>query len=197
MKHFYHLHADGYWSPAVRDHFQALRDSGFTGDVFVGLVGTPANRADALDYLHIAWPAGVTVIHETCKAYEQPTLTALRECAANLEPSTPILYAHTKGAARVSWEQAAWRECMTKRVVSDWRACAGLLAGLDAVGPHWTGDCFAGNFWMARAGYLASLPPFKYRKFTPDDPLRVEAETWISANRPRVADVCNSCKLGE
>jgi hypothetical protein len=192
--HFYHLHADGWWAPAVREHFNALRESAFPGEVFVGLVGTPANRADVLGYLAVKWP-GARLAYQADLGYEQPTIAALQAHAITLDPETPVLYAHTKGTARISPEQAPWRECMTKRVVRDWQACAALLEGHDAVGPHWTGAYFSGNFWVARAGYLAGLPPIECPPFVPDDLRRAEAETWIAAGQPDVVDVCDSCKI--
>lgn len=81
-----------------------------------------------------------------------------------------VLYFHCKGATSKPEERGLndnWRACMMRNIIVNWRTCVeDLENGYDCVGCHYmSGDqtppgqsIFAGNFWMARSDYLATLP---------------------------------------
>jgi hypothetical protein len=191
--HYYHLFAGSVLSAGIAaEHFRALRQAGFDGEVRVGLVDPDGG----------GWPAGLwsgaVVCARTESGFEQVTLSALHEWVQDADPATPVLYAHTKGCTSEentgsSWGRH-WRRSMTRHVVGRWRECVAALAGggYDAVGCHWltpgeypgavTRPFFAGNFWWATASYLAGLPP-------PGDGDRFGAEVWAGLGRPRVLDL--------
>jgi hypothetical protein len=58
----------------------------------------------------------------------------------------------------------------------------------DVRGRKWpyTEAIFAGNFWWANAGYIASLPPLEVSLKEAD---RGEAETWLGRGKPKVYDL--------
>ena len=94
---------------------------------------------------------------------ETATIPLLRSLAI-LEPTACVLYLHTKGVRRHGYA-AAWRRYMTYFLIEDWRRAVRVLlaahadaAGCDLLG---SGDArhYSGNFWWARAAYLATRPP--------------------------------------
>lgn len=115
-----------------------------------------------------------------------------------------VLYFHSKGATHPEGDSqtAAWRGCMMRNAVINWRTCVGDLdAGFDSVGSHWmTGEqtppgqsIWAGNFWWAKASFLATLPSIMLRdriKLSGIDSIesRFEAEVWIG-NGPRLPKI--------
>jgi hypothetical protein len=123
--------------------------------------------------------------------YETPTLQRLWEwCRAN--PHGSAMYVHTKGVSNPNDKcKAAWRRLMTRHVVGDWRTNLNRLAVEDMAGVDWQHSRsyphFSGNFWMARADWIASLQsPDEYRRQggpriagNPWD--RMHAEMWIGS----------------
>lgn len=124
------------------------------------------DRGDVIDLGDVV-PAG-----------EVPTLRRLHaDCRA--DPAGAILYLHVKGATRPRGQADAWRDFLADGVVTRWRECvAALDAGHDCAGSEWYGPegeaewrrvwqfgpldflpHFAGNFWWARADYVARLEP--------------------------------------
>lgn len=192
---FYHVGADGDWQVPVYEHFAALRKSKFPGRVFVGVVGTAANREAVEKYIvkYWSWQSKPHVFAEA--GYEQVTLDALYYWVQDKDPDTRVLYAHTKGAFNQSFQQDNWRQAMTDGVVRDWESCVPLLETADVVGMHWVtheiaaevgceiqGPFFGGNFWWANAGFLKKLPP-------PGHASRYDAELWIGRGNPVIADI--------
>jgi hypothetical protein len=199
--HFYHLFVGtdathAHWLPVVADHVAALRDSGFAGDCYVGLVGNLENRRDAELWLSVNWP-GAVIDFEANEGFEHLTLEGVRSWAsvrAIREPETPVFYAHNKGSFSVSLENDAWRKDMTARLLENdhWieHSFALTVDHADVVACHWltpeeflfegiTTPIAAGNFWWARAGYLASLPRVETKT-------RYQSEAWVGLNHPRV-----------
>lgn len=192
LAHFYHLFAAGSWTEPVLEHVDALHASGFTGPVYLGLVGAKFWRGAARDAFD---PLDARVAAEADSGFEQVTLKAVREYA--LEHDGAICYAHTKGAADVTEFRKAWRRSMTRIVINDWRSNLQHLERFQAVGCHWlTRDgfpgfeqefpdgtpFFGGNFWMARCDYLRTLPE-------PSSRNRFDAERWIGLGDPCVLDL--------
>ena len=191
--HFYHVWSDGSWRQPVAEHMAALEDAKFDGFFALGVVGSNANRREAINEIsHLRKPDFVVHAEE---GFEQVTLDAVHRHAQ--EHDDAILYAHTKGAANVRRFQDQWRWNMTHHVIRGWRNCREALESghYDAVGCHWltaeefphikadTGyPMFGGNFWMATAEYVRSLPPVS-------NETRWHAESWIGLNHPRVLDL--------
>ena len=186
MEHYYHAYADGNWAVAVAEHLHAIADIPFTRK-FIGVVGTPANRAELLQ--HFPPPGrpwtqrqdGWELVAEAATGAEELTLDCIQRRTQDHDAA--VLYCHTKGASSSNPFNGLWRRRMTASVV-DWQRCTGLLATYDAAGPFWLtpqehgrriGDTpyFAGNFWWARAAYLRQLPQI------PPGTARHWAEGWV------------------
>lgn len=111
-----------------------------------------------------------------------------------------VLYFHAKGCTHPLGDgiRLRWRRCMENTVLKNWRQCvADLGAGYDVVGVHYMQPpatppgqhIMAGNFWLAKASYLLTLPSILKRdriKQSGIDSLesRYEAEVWLG-NGPR------------
>lgn len=174
LVHFYHLWTGGYGEEIWQEHEQVLNESGF--------------------------PEEVVKVRRVSDGYEDITLNALREFCRTAVPDTPVFYAHAKGAAyplylrckdtgRLSDDvNARWRQDMTDRLARCWRQRMADLRDHDVVGlyyvepPAASASHFAGNFWWARAGYIATLPPLPRL----DALNRWEAEKWVCSGNPRV-----------
>ena len=193
MRHFYHLCCAFPWERIARSHVEALRVAGAAWEVTVGLAGPAAARAEARSWFEAQLPGAS--LTEAGAGFEQVTLRELHAWARRADPQEPVLYAHAKGITYRHHDGlygTVWRESMTSRLVGGWERCMDLLEGHDAVGCHWltpelypglvSVPYFAGNFWWARAGYVAGLPPVS-------DESRFHAEGWIGLNAPRVHDL--------
>lgn len=210
LAHFYHVYADpdGNWRDIVAGHFRSLRACGLAAQaaIRVGIVGDPEQR-DAVAAAIL--PAGAEIRAEALQGFEQVTLRALWQWARDeAPPGAWVLYAHTKGASAPGSDW--WRDGMTGCQVGRWRDRLAQAPGHDAVGCHWIRPQlvippeyraqvapalrdvphFSGNFWWARAAYLATLPPPD-----PGDPDRFRAEGWIGQGNPDVHDACAGSPL--
>jgi hypothetical protein len=83
---------------------------------------------------------------------------------------------------------------MIDHFLSRWAdALRGIEAGADLAGAHWIDDGtpphFSGNFWMASAVYLRTLP----RCPTGD---RMDAEFWVGQNDPSTFNMRRGNPMG-
>jgi hypothetical protein len=184
---FYHVFTAGAWEQPVAEYLAALRASEFPGRVHVGLVGPPQRRHAALQAL-----GDVEVVAEADEGWEQVTLAHLHRYSQ--AHSGAIGYAHSKGASDPAPWKVEWRRSMTAHVVARWRdALHGIEAGADLAGAHWIDDGtpphFSGNFWMASASYLRTLPPCA----TGD---RMDAEFWVGQNEPSTFNMRRGNPMG-
>lgn len=164
--------------------------AGLAAPVTAGIVGHPHRRRDLRGHLERRLP-GITYL-EADAAWEHLTLNEVRRWAQRQDSECAVLYAHTKGAYHGDEINTPWRQSMTRHLVGGWRQCVELLSDYDAVGCHWltpqewpgavTSPFFGGNFWWARASYLAGLPPLESDN-------RHDAEIWIGLGAPRVHDL--------
>lgn len=184
----------GPWEAIAAEHIEAMGTASW--ELTVGLIGAPTVRAEAKDW----WLARTTAesFVEADEGFEQVTLRALHAWAKQAPPGEPVLYAHSKGVTHKPGDgrhplyAPAWRASMTSQVVGGWDRCLKLLREYDAVGCHWLTPeaypehiCvpfFGGNFWWAKAGYLARLPEIS-------NETRHNAEDWIGLNDPHVFDL--------
>ncbi len=201
----YHIWTGGQWRKPLREFSDALVAAEFTGLVRVGIVGPVGWEELRTEFPRLCRFPIVVADHGN----EHLTLNAVRTMLISEHVQGPpdrvgghVLYAHTKGSHDNTPFRDRWRRSMTNRLVGQWRSVAALLdtGQIDAVGSHWLTEAqfgsaifsqtrpapgsgfFGGNFWMARADYLRSLPP------CPAEP-RWAAESWIGTRRPRVYDL--------
>lgn len=119
--------------------------------------------------------------------FEYPTLRVAHGCAM-ADAGSIVGYIHTKGAGtpHKRLQRDSWRRYLIHHVIHRWRECVERLQSCDVVGTDYRLDRngdephFCGNFWWARAAYLATLP-------TPGPTLtkrhpRMGAEAWVLSN---------------
>jgi hypothetical protein len=140
---------------------------------------------------------------EATPGFEMPTLAALQSDLSKYPDNDLILYAHTKGISKEGNERIfgdAWRESMQDIMLR------GLQAGINP-STAWGGflleankwehfpifekhdflngklekhDFFGGNFWLAKVGFLKTLPKVDLSKN------RFFAERWIGLTRAKL-----------
>lgn len=177
---------------AAVQHVQAMQASAANFDCKIGLIGPIEAQQDCARWLCTAWPEAQVVVTAE-EGFEQVTINAMHEWCKQADPATPVLYCHTKGAWNASSFNEAWRQSMTSYCVNQWQRCVSALDEVDMTGLHYLTPekypgtiltpIFGGNFWWARAGYLAKLPPV-------DVSMRHGAEAWIGEGNPRATVVC-------
>lgn len=196
--------------PPAGEHFLALRESGYTGEVNVGLVGSEENREFAHGWLLEEWSAkwDMDIVVQADDGFEQVTIDVMHAAAKEADPQTPFFYAHAKGSFEDHPFNTAWRRSMTGKLLGGknstaWLSCVNLLHShddIDCVGCHWLSrpdakpdfpiesPMFGGNFWWAKAGYLANL-----ESVFANDPthgyIRYFAESWVGRGKPKVIDL--------
>jgi hypothetical protein len=153
LRVWYHVAAIGNYRDVVREHAAIFSAVGL--DPTACVVG---NRAGAN---HVRSIMPVVYHSESVQEYETATLQRLwQHCCKN--PTGSVLYAHTKGVSAPNDPgKAAWRRLMDRHVIGNWRENLQKLALYDMVGVDWqdseTHPHFSGNFWMARADWIARL----------------------------------------
>jgi hypothetical protein len=178
---------------------KAVVDSGLNdaADVFlVGINGDGFDTAFAQGHL----PKGRSLIQHGEKSESLlPTMRFLQSWLPGHEDYA-VLFFHSKGVTHPGDPlNTAWRNCMTRHVITDWRRCVGdLERGFDAVGCHWIHGkrddprlrqpkFFGGVFWMAKARFLLKLPPVPEKITKRED--WFEPEWWIgSGPAPKIHD---------
>jgi predicted SAM-dependent methyltransferase len=81
------------------------------------------------------------------------------------ESNKPILYWHTKGVSVPGHAgKRRWRLLMQRLLIEPWRENLRFLDNFNAVGVNWRNfgsvPHFSGNFWLARASWIRSLPDY-------------------------------------
>jgi len=123
-----------------------------------------------------------------------------------------VLYFHCKGGSYAPNHgiTTAWRNCMMKHLITNWKQCVDdLNSGYDAVGCHWLTEhdyptlvhipIFGGNFWWAKASFLATLPSIREASAVilhgiQSHSSRYEAEVWLGNGKqiPKIKDYHNT-----
>lgn len=175
--HFYH-----HWTGGKPDldqvitdeHFAALEESGFDG---------------------------LIEVRDVAVGWEDVTLRELHSWCQELDPDTPVFYAHNKGALHPMYLRdtvtkqvypqefvSLWRGDLNDRLIRCWRSRVEDLRDYDIAGCYWVtppeslAPHFPGNFWWARAEYIAGLPVLDVL----DSTNRHNAERWLGRGTPRV-----------
>lgn len=129
----------------------------------------------------------------TLQEYEFPTLQMLHDYAVLADPDEPICYIHTKGASHLdNYKTKKWRRRMLNKTIENYKVCLEALESFDAVGPQPTkkSRCyFRGNFWWAKAGFIAEqkrpslgLKHDSYPPIQETGSSRYGAEHWLLYN---------------
>lgn len=187
----------------VLSQMKAAENSGLlfaTQEIMVGVNG--ADESKPLAYALMPEQAKITFHGLQCRN-ECRTIRMIEEWLPGHE-DWYVLYFHSKGATHAQGDDftGRWRGCMMRHLISNWNYCiAELDAGYDSIGCHWmTGDqtppgqsIWAGNFWWAKASFLATLPSIMLRdriKVSGIDSIesRYESEVWIG-NGPKLPNV--------
>lgn len=193
---FWHVAAMNHWQAVVEEQLDLLAasDLRFVRCTFLG----QPQELEALKSM--ADRHGITLhIEQTATELEHCetfAMLAIERWAVNNTGN--VLYFHTKGVS-APWCQGkeAWREQMQREVIAKWRENLAHLSDYDLVGCNWNpGDAamkmvghMAGNFWMARADYVRTLPSFMshYEK----NPCRFACEDWIGRANPRQRELAS------
>jgi hypothetical protein len=155
---FYHVAQMGNWREVVTEQIKLFAWVGLRP--MTGVLG--AESIDGIDLGDILFHRDELADCEAATMQEM-----WKWCCEHQDDA--VLYCHTKGVSEPSRRRTLWRQLMNKVVVERWRENIALLAEFDAVGfcyrtsatPH-----FAGNFFLARADWIASLPSiYAYREF--------------------------------
>lgn len=190
---FYHAALMHGWEPIVAEQMALF---GHVGLIEIKGFVLSSCTADRDRFLDVAGHYGVRVdvvgeSHEF-RLCEGPTLAAAHTWAKE-NTAAAVFYVHTKGASEpANPHKQKWRRVMARYVVGDWQDNLKRLEVADMVGCAWQHLCdfphWCGNFWAARADWLAHLPtPDEHRHSRPDflwsgahswrD--RIFAETWV------------------
>jgi len=169
----------------------ALNKSGLTAAASKLVVGMNGSTHSAIMARSIIPEKAELIHHPQDVKSELPTLCRLREWLPGHE-DWYVFYHHAKGVTYPKTDRltAAWRHCMTKHLVYNWRICvADMDAGYEAVGCHWltpekysgllNQPYFGGNWWWAKAGFLKTLPAIPETAHCRND--FFIAEKWIGS----------------
>lgn len=176
----YHVAGLGHhWRQIVGEQLGQLAGAGLTR-VFATHVGEGAGE---LAGIAAAAGVGLTIVSSSpdVTAYERPGIRLAHTLARTGD--SPVLYLHSKGVSHPLSEPVwhEWRRLMMAELVAPWRAHVAALSRHDAVGVNWWADPkghFSGNFWLASAAWLRSLPdPDAYYRD------RYSCERWIGSRK--------------
>lgn len=191
----------------VQEQMWLLQNSGLAAaasEIVVGLNG-PVDKTRAMAALYLPAKARL-VMHGPDSFAENLTIVELEKWVPHHLDSY-VLYFHAKGCTHPVGEpygdnvSAPWRRAMMQDLIANWRECvAALDAGAELVCSHFmrgmadgTQNIAAGNFFWARASFLATLPSIFKRDRIKESGIaaaasRYEAEVWIG-NGPRLPRV--------
>jgi len=174
---FWHVAIMGSWRKVTEEQAALFSRVGLRP--MIGIVG-PRRR------MHFKRLGDIVYRGRSVKEYETPTVQKLWEwCIAN--PSDAVLYCHTKGVSKPGKLRDRWRALMEKWVVERWKSNLHLLEDHDIIGVDFMHrnrgygktEHFSGNFWMARADWIAKLmSPVVYRDSLPRHRKRYAPEMW-------------------
>ena len=154
----------------VAEQMDAFRLSGLFDEADELHIGLNGDEEDLqMLRLFVPCPHAHFLIHGSGMTTEIPTLAALQRWLP-IHRDWFVLYAHIKGVSHPGRRlDENWRRRMERAVVWNWKRCVNDLRRVDAVGCHWltpeqyAGSVkrpfFGGNFWWARAEYLADASP--------------------------------------
>ena len=178
------------------EQMEALKNSGLAEAAEEIHIGVNGDDGQGLLAASLAPDESVVHVHGKDARSELPTFALIRHWIP-CHQDWAVLYHHSKGVTKPYEEfHHHHRRTMEAAVVWKWKRCVDdLERGYDAVGinlvdpktrPVLPGRFFAGNFWWARADYLAQLRPIpdSCRDYSNTEE-RCLAEGWVGNNSPR------------
>lgn len=184
----------------LHEQMNALKESGLAEAMDEMHIGVNGDEGQGLLAAAFAPAKAIIHAHGAKAVTELPTFAILRRWLPG-HLDWFVLYHHSKGVTQIEHGRhdpeykAHQRRTMERGVVWNWKQCVqDLERGYDAVGTNWVdpitrpvlpGRFFAGNFWWARADYLAQLPPLPETAKAYTMAEREQAEHWIGSSRRR------------
>lgn len=135
---FYHLWVDNNWKVSLNDHIEAMQDSLLYGNIekiYVGLVGFPANRIMAKEYIEKVAGLKYEVCVEADIGFEQVTQDAMVDFAKDHDGY--VFYNHSKGSFNDVEFEHSWRKELYSVLVGQWRKCVRKLGEHSMVGTYY------------------------------------------------------------
>lgn len=191
---FWHVCCINHWRTVVREQLRVLAHVGLM-HVRVGMLGDPGDalylRREAAYY---GVDAEVMFTLPDNSLWERPTLGSLWEYARSHQ-NEAILYLHSKAVTQPhDKHKEQWRRAMARYSIGQWVRTLDLLRHHDFSGLCWQELAdfphFCGNFWMARADWIANLQPIEeyrtrhgpeFRWASHPWGLRMCCETWLGS----------------
>jgi hypothetical protein len=179
FKAFYHLACFAGWRDIFHEQLECFQNAFLKPSVFV--LGTEEDASYVQRYLPLLG------FQANLGWFETPTLDELWKWSRE-HTDAAVLYCHSKGVSK-PWNpnEKCWRQIMMYQVVARWREhlerltesdCVGIYYNIHRSHPH-----YAGNFWIARADWVAHLPhPWEHRLWPRNGwlrPPRFHAEAWL------------------
>lgn len=179
----------------VKSQIGQMKNTGLldsASEMIIGINGGDESK----DIAHQVFdPKAKLIFHGLESRAENLTIVELEKWVPS-HPEWLVLYLHAKGCTHVKSAYGdfsdKWRECMMKYLVQNWRTCVADLKGeVESVGCHFmrgmadgTQNIWAGNFFWAKAKYLATLPSIYLRERIKMSGIaalesRYESEVWI------------------
>jgi len=170
----YHIGALGSWKEIVQEQLELLHKSGLgaaSENIWINVAGTHVHyEQQFFDSTFKKYPFFYKMRFEyysSLDVYEFPSIKKVQEIAKK-NPTSKILYFHTKGASyplknfrpQELENLKQWRKVMEYFNISQWKDCLKALQSVDACGIEWgktephKNSIFAGNFWWANASYI-------------------------------------------
>ncbi len=162
---FIHVCTINNWKPILLEQLNRIHASGLYDackSISLGVLGDGNMSNFAKKYPKL------TILFQSPNVglYERPTLLACHEfCSSHADPDSLVLYLHTKGVTKTSPIVSAnvrdWVNYMEYFTIDLWPNCVAALENYDVCGVNLypvPALHFSGNFWWARAAYIATLP---------------------------------------
>lgn len=200
----YHCFCAKDWESIVREQFQYIRGR----KIHCTLVGSPEDESRILK---IAKKENILI---ECNRFDDPEIFEHEAMKLAFEvskknPGDYLLYFHAKGTSSDDQLGNTWRHYMNNRLLGEIESILEKLynSAYDATGllftkVRWDRDLkrtnmsfFAGNFWIASCGYVASLPDYEMlrKKFKNN---RYLAERYLGWNKPDIMFIDQSKSYG-
>lgn len=188
---FWHVYLVNKWRPIIAEQLLLLQASELlsrTEVVWVSLIGEDLDRRTFRDLTRSFKQLVIGSELSTAGSYEYPAIQAVYDWSLRSDVAAICLYFHTKGISYADERHSRWRDILNDGVILNWtKHIHALNEGYDLSGQNYLNSDrfaphFSGNFWFARAGYLASLVDPRHL----DQRNRYNAEAWV-CSRPHTA----------
>ena len=163
----YHIATLNNWRDVAQEQLKTLESSGLweaCDSLTVTVVGKQISEVKRLFERYKA-SEKLTIVHASkdLHQYEFPGIEMVQKIARE-KPASKILYIHTKGLLHHKQHTEnnvrLWRKYMEYFTIERWTDCIEALVNADICGVDYSkspsGYYFSGNFWWARASYIAT-----------------------------------------